>query len=115
MQKICKWVSTALESARMEIGKGLEEDETLQQTALRRKLGFFNWTCYAIRWIGKRNHAGIRRWKEESTTKKKWMDEICHETTGVKLVELRDVTTARRHWRRLVKTIVRAQRVDGTR
>jgi len=42
------------------------------------------------------------------------MDEI-HEVTGMKLAELRDVTTERKHWRRLVKTVARAQRVDSTR
>ena len=29
------------------------------------------WTCYAIRWIGKRNDAGTQRWEEERTTKEK--------------------------------------------
>jgi len=43
------------------------------------------------------------------------MDEI-HEVTGMKLVELRDVTTEGKKWRRLVKTVAqRAQRVDSTR
>ena len=42
------------------------------------------------------------------------MDEI-HEVTGMKLAELRDVTTERKQWRRLVKTVARAQRVDSTR
>ena len=59
------------ESVRMEIG--IEEEETLQQTALRRKLWIL-WTCYAIRWIGKRNDDGIRRWKEEKRTTKEKMD-----------------------------------------
>ena len=42
------------------------------------------------------------------------MDEIL-EVTGMKLAELRDVTTEREQWRRLVKTVARAQRVDSTR
>jgi len=29
------------------------------------------WTCYAIRWIGKMNDAGMRRGKEERVTKEK--------------------------------------------
>jgi len=29
------------------------------------------WTCYAIEWIGKRNDAGTRKWKEEERTKEK--------------------------------------------
>jgi len=45
---------------------------------------------------------------------RKWMDEI-HEVTGMKLAELRDVTTERKQWRRLVKTVTRAPRVDSTR
>jgi len=45
--------------------------------------------------------------------RKKWMDEI-HEVTGMKLAELRDVTTERKQWRKLVKTVARAQRVDST-
>ena len=45
---------------------------------------------------------------------RKWMDEI-HEVTAMKLEELRDVTTERKQWRRMVKTVARAQRVDRTR
>ena len=51
----------------MEIG--IEEDETLQQTAKARIL----WTCYAIRWNGKKNDAGTRRRKEEKMTTKEKM------------------------------------------
>jgi len=39
------------------------------------------------------------------------MDEI-HEVTGMKLAELRDVTTDRKQWRRMVKTAARTQQVD---
>ena len=46
--------------------------------------------------------------------RRKWMDEI-HEVTGMKLAELRDVTTERKQWRRQVKTVARAQRVDSPR
>ena len=42
------------------------------------------------------------------------MDEI-HEVTEMKLAELRNVTTERKQWRRMVKTVARAPRVDGTR
>ena len=45
--------------------------------------------------------------------RRKWMDEI--RVTGMKLAELRDVTTKRKHLRRLVKMVARAQRVDITR
>ena len=40
----------------------------------------------------------------EDDQREKWMDEI-HEATGMKLVELKDVTTERKQWRRLVKTV----------
>ena len=77
MQRISWTEKKTNENVRMEIG--IEEDETLQQTAIRRKLGCF-WTCYEIRWIGKRNYAGMRREKEEERAKK--------EKTGMKLAEL---------------------------
>jgi len=44
------------------------------------------------------------------------MDEIhVHEVTGMKLAELRDVTTERKIWRKMVKTIASTRRVDSTR
>ena len=43
--------------------------------------------------------------------RRRGMDEI-YEVTGMRLTELRDVTTKRKHWRRLVS---RTQRVDRTR
>jgi len=90
----------------MEIGIE-EEEETLQQTALRRKLGFFG---HVMRSDGLEKGMmlaygeGRRR---RGQPRRKWMDEI-HEVTGMKLVELRDVTTERKQWRRLVKTVTRA-------
>src|SRR6218665_809811 len=81
-------------SVRMEIG--IEEDETLQQTALRRKLGFFG---HVMRSDGLEKgmmlaHGDGRRRRGRPRTK--WMDEI-HEVTGMKLAELRDVTTERKN------------------
>jgi len=43
------------------------------------------------------------------------MDDEIHEVTGMKVAELRDLMTERKHWRRLVKNIPRAQRTDSTR
>ena len=43
--------------------------------------------------------------------KRKWMDEI-HEVTGMKLAELRDVTTERKQWRRLAMMVARVPRTD---
>jgi len=73
----------------MEIGT--EEEETLQQTSLRRKLGFFG---HVMRSDGLEKemmlaHGDLRR--RRGRPRRKWMDEI-HEVTGMKLAELRDVT-----------------------
>ena len=51
---------------------------------------------------------------EEDDQGENGMDKI-HEVTGMKLAELRDVTTERKIWRKMVKTIARTQRVDSTR
>src|SRR6218665_2595829 len=64
------------------------------------------WTCYAIRWTGKRMmlaHGDGRR--RSGRPRRKWMDEI-HEVTGMKLAELRDVTTERKIWRKMVKQLL---------
>src|SRR6218665_3037974 len=111
MQRISWTEKKTNESVRIEIG--IEEDETLQQIALRRKLGFFG---HVMRSDGLEKgmtlaHGDGRR---RGRPRRKWMDEI-HEATGMKLAELRDVTTERKQWRRLVKTVARAQRVDSTR
>src|SRR6218665_1174358 len=91
-----------------------EKDETLQQTALRRKLGFFG---HVMRSDGLKKrmmlaHGDGRRRRRRP--RRKWMDEI-HEVTGMKLAELRDETAERKHWRRMVKTVARTQRVDSKR
>src|SRR6218665_891985 len=106
MQRISWTEKKTNESVRVEIG--IEEDETLQQTALRRKLGFFG---HVMRSDGleKRmmpaHRDGSRR---RGRPRRKWMDEI-HEVPGMKLAELRDVTTKRKIWRKMVKTIARTQ------
>jgi len=46
-------------------------------------------------------------------TKEKMDDEI-HEVTGMKLAELRDVTTERKKWRRLAMMVARLPRSDST-
>src|SRR6218665_4088341 len=71
MQRISWTEKKTNESVRMEIG--IEEDETLQQTALRRKLGFFGHLMRSDR-LEKKNDGGIRRWKEEKRTTKEKMD-----------------------------------------
>src|SRR6218665_2997803 len=88
MQRISWTEKKTNESVRMEIG--IEEDETLQQTALRRKLGFFG---HVMRSDGLEKRMmlafedGRRR---RGRPRREWMDEI-HEVTGMKLAELRDV------------------------
>jgi len=112
MQRISWTEKKTNESVRMKIG--IEEDETLQQTALRRKLGFFG---HIMRSDGLEKRMmlaygdGRRR---RDRPRRKWMDEI-HEGTGMKLAELRDVTTERKHWRKMVKTVARTRQVDSTR
>ena len=86
----------------------------MKQTALSRKLGFFG---HVMRSDGLEKrmmlaHRDGRR--RRGRPRRKWMDEI-HEVTEMKLAELRDVTTERKIWRKMVKTIARAQRVDSTR
>jgi len=71
------------------------------------------WTCYVIRWIGKRNDAGKRRGKGKERATKEKMDEI-QEVTGMTLAELRDVMTERKQWRRLAM-VTRVPRTDSTR
>src|SRR6218665_1257222 len=109
MQRISWMEKKTNESVRMEIGI---EEEALQQTALRRKLGFFGHVMRSDEKGMKLAHGDGRR--RRGRPRRKWMNEI-HEVTGMKLAELRDVTTERKQWRRLVKTVARAQRVDSTR
>src|SRR6218665_2420927 len=111
MQKISWTYKKTNESVCMEIGI---EDETLHQTALRRKLGFFG---HVMRSDGLEKrmmlaHGEGRR--RRGRPRRKWMDEI-HEVTGMKLAKLRDVTAERKHWRRMVKIVARTRRVDSTR
>src|SRR6218665_1629054 len=93
MQRISWTEKKTNESVRMEIGI---EKETLQQTALRRKLGFFG---HVMRSDGLEKgmmlaHGDGRR---RGRPRRKWMDElIVMRVTGMKLAELRDVTTERK-------------------
>src|SRR6218665_2838575 len=98
MQRISWMGKKTNESVCMEIG--IEEDEMLQQTALRRKLGFFG---HVMRSDGLKKrmmlaHRDGRR--RRGRPRRKWMDEI-HQVTGMKLAELRDVTRERKIWRKM--------------
>jgi len=46
--------------------------------------------------------------------RRRWIDEI-HEVTGMKLVELRDMSTERKQWRRLAMMVARVPRTDSAR
>ena len=67
------WIWRKMQRRLMKVEIGIEE-ETLQQTVLRRTLARILWTCYAIRWIEKRNDDGRQRGKEEERTTKEKMD-----------------------------------------
>src|SRR6218665_1273420 len=109
MQRI-SWIEKKTnESVCLEIG--IEEDEKLQQTAIRRKLGFFG---HAMRSDGLEKGMmlacgeGRRR---RVQPRRRWLDEI----HGMKLAELRDVTTERKQWRRFAMMVARVPGTDSTR
>jgi len=93
---------------------GIEEEETLQQTALRKKLGFFGHIMRSDELEKEMMLAHGDGRRRRGRPRRKWMDEI-HEVTRMKVAELRDVTTERKQWRRLLETVARAQGVDSTR
>ena len=93
---------------------GIVEDESILQSILRARLKFFG---HVMRSNGLEKELmlacgeGIRKqWRP----RQRWMDTI-HESTGMNLADLRDVTADRVKWRSLVMTIVRARRADDTR
>ena len=75
---------------------GVEADETLQQIAIRRRIGFFG---HVMRSDGLEKRMllacgeGRRRRRQP---RRRWMDEI-HEVSGMKLTELREMTTERKN------------------
>src|SRR5688572_535289 len=94
------------EGVRMEIG--IENDESLQQIALRRNLGFFGHFMRADGLEKEMMLACGEGKKKRGRPRKKWMDDI-HESTGMNLAELRDATSDRKKWRRCIMVIARAQ------
>jgi len=54
------------------------------------------------------------RRRRERPRRRRWMDEV-HEVTGMKLAELRVVTTERKQWRRLAMKVAKVPRTDNTR
>ena len=93
---------------------GVENVETLRQTAFRRKLVFFG---HVMRSDGMEKEMMLACGEGKRKTgrpRKKWMDEI-QERTGMNLEELRDASTERKQWRRFIMTVARVQRTDNTR
>ena len=91
-----------------------EEDETLQQTAIRRKLGFFGHVMRSDRLEKEMMLACGEGWRRRGRPRRRWMDEI-HEVTGMKLAEPRAVTTERKQWRRFAMMVARVPGTDSTR
>ena len=100
------------ESVREELR--IEREETLQQTATRRKFSYFG---HVMRSNGLEKEMmtacgeGRRR---RGRPRKRWMDEV-QEKSGMSLEELREATINRRQWRGYIMTVARAPRADGTR
>src|SRR6218665_2932164 len=91
----------------------IEEDETLQQTAIR-KLVFFGHVMRSDRLEKGMMLACGKGRRRRGRPRRRWMDEI-HEVTGMKLVEPRAVTTERKQWRRVAMMVARVPGTDSTR
>src|SRR3984885_5231776 len=114
MQRISWMEKKTNEEVRLKIG--VENDETLQQMAIRRKLGFFG---HIMRSQGLKKEmmmaCGEGR-RKRGRPRKKWMDEIgLHERTGMNLMKFREATMERRQWRRYIMLIARAHGAESTR
>ena len=112
MQRISWKEKRTNEWVRTEIG--IDMDESLQQTVLRRKLVFFG---HVMRSNGLEKDmmlaCGEGR-RKQGRPRKRWLDDV-QETTGMNLEQLREATSERKQWRRLALTIARVQRTDSTR
>ena len=89
-------------------------DLTLQQRAIRQKLMYFG---HVMRAEGMEKEMVLacgegRRIRGRPRTR--WMEEI-HKRTAMNLTQLRDAVRSREDWRKLVKTVARVPRTDGTR
>lgn len=112
MQRISWPEKRTNEGVRMEIW--VENDERLQQTVIRKKLGFFG---HVMRSDGLEKEMMLacgEGKRKRGRPRKKWLDEI-HERTGMNLAELREVTSERKQWRRFIMSIARVQQTDSTR
>ena len=112
MQKISWMEKKTNEEVCMKFG--VENDETLQQMAIRRKLGFFGHIMRSKKLEKEMMMACGERRRIRGQPRTKWMDEI-HERTGMNFAKLRNATLESKQCRRCAMMIVRAQRVDDTR
>ena len=93
---------------------GIEKEETLPQTVLRRRLRFCGHVMLSDGLEKEMMLACGEGRRKQGRPRKKWMDEI-HETTGMNLAELRYATAEREKWRSLIRMVARVQRTDSTR
>ena len=95
-----------------EIGQ-LRGDLTLQQRAIRQKLMYFGHVMRAEGMEKMMLACGEGR-RSRGRPRTRWMDEI-HRRTAMSLAQLRDAVRSREDWRKLVTTVARVPRTDGTR
>ena len=112
MLRISWMEKRANEWVRIDIG--IENNDSLQQTVLTRKLGFFG---HVMRSNGLEKDMMLayeEGRRKQGRPRKRWLDEV-QETTGMNLEQLREATSERKQWRRLIMTIARVQRTGSTR
>jgi len=99
------------ESVHLEIG--IEEDEMLQQAAIRGMLRFFGRVMRSDG-LEKGMMLACGEGRRRGRSRRRCMDET-HEVTGMTLAELRDVMTKGKQWRRLAMMVIRIPGTDSTR
>ena len=96
-----------------ELGK-LRGDLTLQQRAIKQKMIYFGHVMRADGMEKRMMLASGEGRRRRGRPRKRWMEEI-HRRTAMNLAQLRDATRSRGEWRKLVMTVARVPRTDGTR
>jgi hypothetical protein len=100
-------------SVLQEIGQ-LRGDMTLQQRAIRQKLTYFGHVMRADGMEKEMMLACGEGTRRKGRPRTRWMEEV-HKRTAMNLAQLRDAVRSRDEWRRLVMTVARVPRTDGTR
>ena len=101
------------ESVIQEMGQ-LRGDLTLQQRAIRQKLMYFGHVMRAEGLEKEMMLACGEGRRSRGRPRTRWMEEI-YRRTAMSLAQLRDAVRSREDWRKLVTTVARVQRTDGTR